>query len=112
MNVGRTHPACELQDRLGGRQGGGGAGGSGRTELPLSEVAPCVLEWLEPTAVGRLACTCRVLRELVRLASPPYRHHVAIWKPRSQVSRDLASGFCLRTASTDTRSLALGPPAL
>ncbi len=43
-----------------------GAGGGGRGGLPLSEVADSVLEWLEPTAVGRLACTCRVLRELVR----------------------------------------------
>ena len=31
------------------------------------EVAAVCMEWLEPVALGRLACTCRVLRDLVRL---------------------------------------------
>ena len=88
VNADWTFPACE-QDRLDVR--GGGSGGRGRTELPLSKVAPCVLEWLEPTVVGRLACTCRVLRDLVRL--DPYRHHLAPRKPPCQVSRVLALGL-------------------
>ena len=44
------------------------------------EVAAVCMEWLEPVALGRLACTCRVLRDLVRLhtrARPPARTHPA-----------------------------------
>lgn len=94
-----TVDRAELQLRLDGRtRGAGGAGAQvadgdgnragGPSEccaqsedggLPLSEVAPCVLEWLDPLAVGRLACTCRTLRELVRLSPPSPTGLATLW---------------------------------
>ena len=99
-----AHRSALAELELRGRVGTGAGGG---VVLPLSEIADSVLEWLDPTAVGRLACTCRELRELVRSSCHQCCHS------HSFVEMGWSGVACsLHTVGTERRCSALGSPAL